>query len=220
MSLQNYDFTVAANGSREISAPGRFVYYRAGTTPLIAGGNTPSANGNQEIKLTAGTTGASVVLMPGQSLRLPADEKQPSVWRVANSKNSEQITGQIIVGEGDFNDNAINSVVSLTTGSVLNNAALPMQKQAWSTITTFAPVVINTGAAQLLVSDNTQRALRIRNTHPTATIYLGDVNVTAANAALAIGPGQLFLEDEAAGAGWYATADVNGVTVAIQGLKL
>ncbi|MCE3602381.1 hypothetical protein LXA47_01975 [Massilia sp. P8910] len=119
MSIQTYDFVVGTNKSVEISAQGRYVYYQAGSTPLIDAGSASASAGNQGIKCTAGGTGTSVVLMPGQSLRLPASEKAPGYWRIDNAKNLEQVYGKLLVGEGEFTDANILNTVRLD-GSVVN----------------------------------------------------------------------------------------------------
>lgn len=104
MSLQTYDVSLGLNKTQPINAQGRYIYYLKGSTPLINGGVTPSAAGNQAIKCVAGGTGASIVLMPGQSVRLPDNEKSPTAWQLTNYVNAEVITGQVLVGEGDFHD--------------------------------------------------------------------------------------------------------------------
>lgn len=40
-----------------------------------------------------------------------------------------------------------------------------------------------------------------------------------ANAAIQLKPGEVWLEDDAAVAGWYAVSDTDGVKVQIQGVK-
>ncbi len=106
MSLQYYDISLAVNESKEFSAQGRYVYYLAGTTPLITGGVTPAAAGNQAIRIKpAQGGGGEIILMPGQSMRLPDDEKAPSAWRITNYKQAEAITGTVLIGEGEFVDN-------------------------------------------------------------------------------------------------------------------
>lgn len=104
MSLQYYDINLAPNQTQKIGAQGRYIYYYAGSTPLIAGGATPAAAGNQAIKVQAGQSGNTILLMPGQSYRLDEADKAPSEWIVTNFKGAEIITGQVLVGEGDFQD--------------------------------------------------------------------------------------------------------------------
>lgn len=104
MSLQYYDISIGLSGIQKIAAQGRYIYYYTGTTPLIAGGATPTAAGNQAIKVQAGQSGNTILLMPGQSYRLDDNDKVPTEWILSNFKAAEVITGQVMVGEGDFRD--------------------------------------------------------------------------------------------------------------------
>lgn len=117
MSLQYYDFQLAASQSatQEISAQGRYIYYYSGTTPLISGGGAAglAAAGNQAIKITSGGTGNSLLLLPGQSYRLPDSEKVPNSWKVTNLLGAEVITGRLLVGEGEFVDSNTNNIFKL-----------------------------------------------------------------------------------------------------------
>lgn len=111
--MQYFDINLGATSTQEIGSPGRYLYYLTGVTPLIAGGVTPSAAGNQAIIVQAGGTGDSIVLMPGQSIRLDGGDKIPGSWRVSNHKRNEVITGQILIGSGEFRDSNILNTVKL-----------------------------------------------------------------------------------------------------------
>jgi hypothetical protein len=115
------------------------------------------------------------------------------------------------------------STVNVTADNVgINNSnanAVPVKNQALAVIVDHAPAVINTGAAQLLVNDATLRRLRVRNAHATALVFLGGAGVTPANAAILLQPGDIWVEDDAAGASWYAVSDTNGADVRVTGLK-
>lgn len=123
MSLQYYDITIGLTSTQKVAAQGRYFYYLNGTTALISGGVTPSAAGNQAIKVQAGTSGNTIILMPGQSYRLPLNEKAPGEWLVTNYKGAEAITGQVMVGEGDFHDSNTQNTVKLD-GSFANNVTV------------------------------------------------------------------------------------------------
>jgi hypothetical protein len=172
-----------------------------------------STTNNAYIIVKPGTGGTEIRLKPGQKVN---DIGAQGVWLITAEDPTATITGYVVIGDGKFADD--NNVVTL--GSSTNAAALPVKKQTLSTLTVIGPVTINTGAAQALVSDATQQQLRIRNTHATATLYVGPVGVTAANAAVVIPPGGMWIEEEAPGAAWYATSDTNATSVAILGLKL
>lgn len=110
-------------------------------------------------------------------------------------------------------------VLGSVTVTNSNAAAVPVQQQALAVLVAYAPAVINTGAAQGLVSDATLKRLRIRNASATARIALGAASTTMANAAIILEPGDIWVEDDAAGAAWYATSDTAGADVRIMGLK-
>ena len=115
------------------------------------------------------------------------------------------------------------STVEVTADNVgINNDnanAIPVQQQALGTIVHKVPVVINTGAAQALVSDATLKRLVVRNASASATIAIGGAGVTLANAAIVLAPGDMWAEPDAAGAAWYATSDTNGADVRVMGVK-
>lgn len=180
-----------------------------------------SSSGDSHIVVKP-SSGTEIVLKPGQRFRMPPMPQGDGVtqWFVRSLDGVSTINGKIIIGSGEFDDCNANNFVTIAASQVLNSAALPVQKQAWSTLTNFAPVAITSEAAQLLVSDATQRALKIRNTHVSANLYIGGIGVTLSNAAIVVSPGAIWAEDEAAGAAWYALSDGATITVAMLGMKL
>lgn len=88
----------------------------------------------------------------------------------------------------------------------------------YTTIENKAPVTIGTVAAAL-VSDATLKRLRIRNSHATAVVAIGGAGVTLANGAVQLQPGDVWLEEDAPGAAWFAISDTAGTILQIQGLK-
>lgn len=101
-----------------------------------------------------------------------------------------------------------------------NSQPVPVQRQRLETIVDLAPVIL--GAASVaapLVSDATLTRLRIRNGHATAVIGIGGETVNMDNAAVRLEPGDVWLEEDAPGATWYAVSDTDGAAVQIQGLK-
>ena len=114
-------------------------------------------------------------------------------------------------------------VVTVTADNVgISNGdanAVPVRSQALGNLVDHNASVINTGAAQLLVGDPTFRRLRVRNASPTATVVLGGATVTFANAAILLPPGAMWIEDDAAGANWYAVSDTDGADVRVLGMK-
>lgn len=104
--MQYYDITVAANGRQLVEAPGSFLYYLNGN----AGG------ADSTIKVTLGLGGTSVLLKPGQSIRLPANVKPIDTWRIENYANAQTILGQVLVGMGDFHDSNVTGTVQVVDG--------------------------------------------------------------------------------------------------------
>lgn len=109
-------------------------------------------------------------------------------------------------------------VLGVVTVDNTNAEAIPTKNQALSTIVNIAPVLAGL-AAVALVSDATLKVLRVRNSHASATIAIGGVGVTMANGAVQLEPGDLWVEDNAAGAAWYVISDTAAVNVQMQGLK-
>lgn len=99
-----------------------------------------------------------------------------------------------------------------------NAQAIPVQKQALSVIVDGAVVPIGSVRAAL-VSDATLKILRIRNGDVNGTLYLGGAGVTALNAAVVLAPGDMWEEQSAAGAAWFAVSDGPTISVKIQGIK-
>jgi hypothetical protein len=96
--------------------------------------------------------------------------------------------------------------------------AIPVRSQALTTIVNIAPVTV-AAANTALISDATLKKLRIKNTHATANVAIGATGVTLASAAIVLAPGDMFIEDDAAGAAWFAISDTAGAVLAMQGLK-
>jgi len=123
--------------------------------------------------------------------------------------------------------NPVNVLFAGTVAPVLGNvtvintnaAAAFVQQQALAVIVDHAAAVINTGASQLLISDATYKRLRVRNASLTANVVIGGPSATMANGAIFLGPGDTWVEDDAAGAAWYATSDIAGADVRVMGLK-
>lgn len=96
---------------------------------------------------------------------------------------------------------------------------LVVRQQPLATLVDHVAATINAGAAQLLVSDPTFKRLRVRNASAAAIIAIGGTSVSIANAAILLQPGDMWCEDDAAGAAWYAVSDVGGADVRVMGVK-
>jgi len=107
--LQYYDFNAQTTGAAfPVSSPGRFLYYLAGS----AGG------ADSTIIVRAGNTGQSVLLKPGQSVRLADSDKSVDTWFISNYAKSQPILGQLLVGDGYFEDNRISGSVEVIDGGM------------------------------------------------------------------------------------------------------
>ncbi len=93
-----------------------------------------------------------------------------------------------------------------------------VQENKLLNVLNLAPVVA--GLAQVVLSnDATLQQLRVLNNHPSALVAIGGMGVTLANAAIILGPGALWVEEDAPGAAWYAISDTANVSVKLQGIK-
>lgn len=113
MSLQYYDINIGLTGTQKVGAQGKYIYYYQGTTPNIVAGTVLATAGNQAIKVQAGQSGNTILLMPGQSYRLDEADKSPTEWLISNLKGLEVITGQVLIGEGEFIDSNTTNVMKL-----------------------------------------------------------------------------------------------------------
>jgi hypothetical protein len=102
--------------------------------------------------------------------------------------------------------------------SSVDTDELPVKTKALATLVHQAAVAVGV-AATALISDATLRKLVIRNDHATAKIALGGAGVTLANGAIVLLPGDIWREEDAAGAAWYAVSETAGTNVQVMGLK-
>lgn len=126
-------------------------------------------------------------------------------------------------------DGTVTPVLGVVTVDNTSGEAIPIAQVAGATFTVQAEklanivdhgaVVINTGAAQLLISDATYKRLRVRNASAAARVAIGGAAVTLANAAIILEPGDMWTEDDAASAAWYAVSDIAGADVRVMGVK-
>lgn len=115
------------------------------------------------------------------------------------------------------NNTAANPVpVSLI--SAPETDALTVKNQALSTLVNSAPVVAGLAAVQL-VADTTLRRIVVRNASGAAKIAIGGPAVTMANGAIQLAPGDVWREDDAAGASWYVISDTAATSVQVMGIR-
>lgn len=217
--MQSNKITIPVGGSVSLPADGSLVVFESGV----------STTANNYI-IVKGEAGSEIRLKQGQGMRA----ERSRTWVFTCADPTASIEAQIIVGEGEFHDSAVNATIAgaviVTSGTVqtvagsetkVNNTdaqAVPVRHQKLATVTNNANVVA--GLAQVALSnDPTLRQLRIRNTHPTATIAIGMTGITLATAVIVLDPNAVWIEEDAAGAAWYVISDTANTNVATMGLK-
>lgn len=104
--MQIYDFTVTTNGTFEIAALGNYVYYYSGS----AGGADPT------ILLKHDVSGTTIRLMPGQGFTMDSQQQPGGRWLLTNSAGAATITGRLVVGKGQIQDNRVTGAVEIIDG--------------------------------------------------------------------------------------------------------
>lgn len=104
--MQDYDIKLAPGEVRLINVQADYIYYRAGS----AGG------ADAAIEFAPRSGGESVFLYPGQSYRVPVGARMGADWTLRNRKGEATIIGQILMGEGSFQDNRISGAVEVIDG--------------------------------------------------------------------------------------------------------
>lgn len=113
------------------------------------------------------------------------------------------------------------AVLTATNVGISNNdaAAVPVRNQALTVFAHRAAVAVGLAAGSLGAADATLRKLIFRNDHASAKIALGGAGVTLAGAPVVLLPGDIWKEEDAAGAEWFAISDTAGANVQIMGIK-
>ncbi|KQQ97419.1 hypothetical protein [Massilia sp. Leaf139] len=105
--MQDFDVTLAPGAVRIINVQADYIYYRAGS----AGG------ADSAIEFSPRSGGESVFLYPGQSYRIPSQQRAlGSEWAMKNRKGEATIVGYVLMGEGAFQDNRISGAVEVIDG--------------------------------------------------------------------------------------------------------
>ncbi|WP_058048557.1 hypothetical protein [Janthinobacterium sp. Ant5-2-1] len=162
-----------------------------------------------------------VLQKPGETFEVHVNNAAPMAVSLTSTKisntNAEAVPVLQKVG-AVFESRVTNSDADAVPMRQKAGVTFVVQAAPMPVITDFAPVVVGL-VRTLLVSDATQKRLRIRNTHPVASVVIGGAGVTLENGPVVIGPGGLWVEDDGAAAEWYAISDTADVTMQIQGLK-
>ena len=118
------------------------------------------------------------------------------------------------IGGGNVNVTATNVGINNTEAS-----PVPVKAVKLTNLVNIAPVVVGTGAAVQVVSDATLKRIQFRNGSTDKNIGIGGAGVTMATAAIVLEPGDVWIDTDAPGAAWYATADVAGADLRMMGAK-
>lgn len=123
------------------------------------------------------------------------------------------VSGQVTISNTD----AARVPVDLNGGTVnvtASNVAIA------NNLTQITHMTANVGQAAVeVIHDPLAKRLRFRNSHATAIVALGAANVSLANAVIQLKPGDIWIEDDAPGADWFAISDTANVSLQMMELK-
>ena len=134
------------------------------------------------------------------------------------------LSGGVVINNGVLNPVPVNILgATLTVNNVgINNAdvnPVPVRAQALTVhVDNAAPMVVS-GVPTLLSNDAGLRKLIIRNNDLVNVLTLGGVTVTAVGGAIKLLPGDVWIEQDGAGAAWYGITAGANVNVSIKGMK-
>jgi len=118
--MQIYDIAIAPGVPRQLDAVGDYFYFYSGN----AGGADSS------IKLQGRASGLQIMLMPGQSYKLPPGTSE-TTWIMTNRVGGGTIIGSVIIGNGGIDDNRVTGSVEVIDGGLnrtLGNGAFASSK--------------------------------------------------------------------------------------------
>ncbi|MGQ0750606.1 MAG: hypothetical protein ACT4PS_08735 [Betaproteobacteria bacterium] len=168
--MRYYDFSVAVGASQRLQVKGNFCRFY----DISAGAASPT------IKIKAGRPGSEFLLKPGQMIRLPESVAE---WYVENFDALLTITGKLLIGEGDFQDNNFTGNVSVsTTPAAVGDAH------------TQAGVAISNTSAVIIAANSARKYLLIQNQDSANDLYIatdGGAASTDANC-IKLEPGEAY----------------------------
>lgn len=177
--MKNYNFVIPANSEIPLAVEASFFRIK-------------EATGAVTIKCGQGNV---LEMEKGDKVRLPELVEE---IRIINNTAS-QITGKILVGNGDADSSASNGSVSIEQGATITDTV--------STSITGAAA-----AVELLAANASRKSIRFMNRTTTTKFYIGAAGVDATKG-IEIGVGESWIETEGAAAAWYVYADVTGTLV-------
>lgn len=125
-----------------------------------------------------------------------------------SSAAAQEIKIMVIDGDGGYDHFNVD----------ITSALASLRIEQADTISDLASVAVGVAATALVAADATRKALRFTNAGA-SDIYIGGAGVTVASGAVKIGPGQTWIEDQAAPAAWYGVSSAAAQTLKIQELK-
>lgn len=141
--------------------------------------------------------GFDVPIGAGQSLRLPAPVAE---WNLEERAGAAVNVELVVGGDGEeYDDASVSGSVSVVQGGIVTNAGA---------------VAVGTAAVLLAAADAGRKGLRFA-VAGSQTVYIGGAGVTTATG-IPLTVGDLWLENDAAPAAWYAIAAAAGGSVVVQ----
>lgn len=162
--------------------------------------------------------GGEVILKAGQWFR--PEHGNATTFLVSAYTEGNPVDGVLVIGDGDFGDNATQStvagVVAVSSGSItVNNTDAAPNVVRLNKLATVTQGTSAVGLAQVaLNADADLKKIIVRNNHATAQIAIGLTGVTIATAAIVLQAGDVWEEERFAGASWFAISDNAGGSVA------
>lgn len=138
---------------------------------------------------------------------------------VLTTATAQTVKLMFIEGNGGYDhfNVDITSALNALTVNIMGQAQMSLIQA--DTIVDKTPVTVGTSAVLLAAASAARKALRIFN-GGTADVYIGSSAVTTTNGALKVGPGQTWIETDAAPAAWYGTSSAAGQSVRIQEVSI
>jgi hypothetical protein len=112
--LNYYDFTAAISGAEfRISAAGTYLRYYSGAASGL----------DSRIVVKCDSRSLAVVLKPGQAVRLDAADGKAVDWRLSNYAKQADISGFVVIGDGQLDDSTITGDVNVVDGGLSRTLA-------------------------------------------------------------------------------------------------
>lgn len=176
--LNYYDFTADVSGAEfRISAAGSYLRYYSGSALGL----------DNRIVVKCDARALSVILKPGQAIRLDAADGKAVDWRLANYAKAASISGLVVIGDGKLDDSTVAGEVSMIDGGL----ARTLGNQAFMATSSVGPVAGQLSHVQLWNPAVSGKNVFVESYSMSSTvaqsIQIGDYNAeygTAGNAVM------------------------------------